>query len=176
MIQIRQSNTSDASAIARVRVESWRAAYRGIVPDDFLAGMDAAEWADGYRRFLDNPPERIVSFVVEENGAIVGMASAGPNRDNDTPYSAELFLIYLLPSHWRHGIGLTLVDATARSLIYLGLSSMIVWVLAENWPARYFYEALGGQYFRERATDIEGSPLQEVSYGWPDLSILVNQN
>ena len=54
MIQIRQSNTSDASAIARVRVESWRAAYRGIVPNDFLAGMDAAEWADGYRRFTDS--------------------------------------------------------------------------------------------------------------------------
>ena len=90
MIEIRQSNTSDASAIARIRVESWRAAYRGIVPDDFLDGMDAAQWADGYRRFLDNRPERLVSFAAEEDRAIVGMAAAAPNRDSDTPYSAEL--------------------------------------------------------------------------------------
>ena len=82
-------------------------------------------------------------------------------------------MIYLLPGHWRRGIGFTLVDATARSSIDLGPSSMIVWVLAENWPARRFYEALGGQYSRERPTDIAGSPLLEVSYGWPDLSILI---
>ena len=113
MIDIRQSNTSDASAIARVRVESWRAAYRGIVPDDFLDGMDAAQWADGCRRLLDNPRERLVSFVAEEDGAIVGMTGAGPNRGDDTPCSVELFLIYLLPGHWRRGIGLTLVNATA---------------------------------------------------------------
>ena len=176
MMKIRQSNTSDTSAIARVRVESWRAAYRGIVPDDFLDGMDAAQWADGYRRFLENPPDRLVSFVAEVDRTIVGMAAAGPNRDHDTPYSAELFLIYLLPGYWRRGIGLKLVDATARSLIDLGLSSMIVWVLAENWPARRFYEALGGRYFRKRPTDIAGSPLQEVSYGWAALSALIRQD
>ena len=50
---------------------------------------------------------------------------------------------------------------------------MIAWVLAENWPARRFYEALGGDYFRERTTDIAGSPLLGVSYGWPDPSILI---
>ena len=176
MIEIRQSNPSDASAIARVREESWRAAYRGIVPDDFLDGMDATQWADGYRRFLDNPSERLVSIVAEQDGTIVGMVAAGPNRDNDTPYSAELFMIYLLPGHWRRGIGLTLVGATARSLIDLGLSSMVVWVLAENWPARRFYEVLGGRYFRRRLTSIAVSPLQEVSYGWPELSILISQN
>ena len=47
MLEIRRSNTSDASAIVWVRVESWRAANRGIVPDDFLDGIEAAQWADG---------------------------------------------------------------------------------------------------------------------------------
>ena len=176
MIKIRLSNPSDASAIARVRADSWRAAYRDIVPDDFLDGMDVERWADGYRRFLGNPPDKLVSIVAEAEAEIVGMAVAGPNRDDDTPYSAELFMIYLLPGNWRRGIGLRLVDTTAQSLLGLGLSSMVVWVLAENWPARRFYEALGGQYFRQRPTDIAGSPLQEVSYGWPDLGALIHQD
>ena len=43
MIEVRHMNQSDASAIARVRAESWRAAYRGIVPDAFLDGMDVGD-------------------------------------------------------------------------------------------------------------------------------------
>ena len=176
MIEVRRPNINDASNISRVRAESWRAAYRGIVPDDYLDGMDVEGWAEGFRRFLENPPDKLVSFVAEADAEIVGMAVAGRNRDNDTPYAAELFMIYLSPQYWRRGIGLTLMDATAQSLIDLGLSSMIVWVLAENRSARRFYEVLGGQYFRERPTDIAGSPLQEVSYGWPDLSVLICQD
>ena len=176
MIEIRHAQIADAADISRVRTESWRAAYRGIVSDDFLDAMDVAAWADGFRRFLENPPDELVSLVAETDATIVGMAVAGRNRDNDTPYSAELLMIYLDPKYWRRGIGLKLMDATARSLTGLGLSSMIVWVLAENWPARRFYEVLGGRYLRERPTDIADSPLPEVSYGWPDLSVLVRQD
>ena len=60
--------------------------------------------------------------------------------------------------------GSTIMQATTTWLIGQGITSVIVWVLAENWPARRFYEALGGQYFAQRSTDIAGSPLPEVSY------------
>ena len=176
MIEVRHMNQSDASAIARVRAESWRAAYRGIVPDAFLDGMDVGGWADVYRRLLENPPEKMASFVVEADAKVVGMAATSPNRDDDTPYSAELLMIYLALGYWRRGIGQKLMHATTTWLIGQGMASMIVWGLAENWPARRFYEALGGQYFGQRSTDIAGSPLPEVSYGWTDITILAKHD
>ena len=131
-------NQSDASAIARVRAESWRAAYRGIVPDAFLDGMDVGGWADVYRRLLENPPEKMASFVVEADAKVVGMAATSPDRDDDTPYSAELLMIYLALGYWRRGIGQKLMHATTTWLIGQGMASMIVWGLAENWPADDF--------------------------------------
>ena len=54
-----------------------------------------------------------------------------------------------------------------------GLDSMIVWVLAENRPARRFYEALGARLVTERHVEIGGASLPEVAYGWSDIGALV---
>jgi RimJ/RimL family protein N-acetyltransferase len=40
--EVRRATTADAEEIARVNVASWRAAYRGLVPDAVLDRMDPA--------------------------------------------------------------------------------------------------------------------------------------
>ncbi len=174
MVQVREANIGDAAGIARVRAESWRAAYRGIVPDEFLDAIDVTEWAERQRRNMENEPAGLVAFVATIQGEVVGWAACGRNREKDTAYAGELFTVYLLPAHWRRGIGRLLMKAAAQSLIEQGMDSMILWVLAENWPARHFYEALGGQYVSERGIEIGGVCLREVSYVWDDLSPLVS--
>ena len=172
-VLIRHAVIDDAAGIARVRAESWLGAYRGIVPDEFLDAIDVGEWSERQRRNMENVPDDLVSFVAETQGQVVGWAAGGPNREDDPDYSGKLYAIYLLPEHQRRGIGLKLMAATARWLIGEGMDSMIVWVLAENHPARRFYEALGGQYVREHQIEIGGVWLPEVSYGWSDLGTLV---
>lgn len=39
MITVREATEADLSGIARVLVDTWRATYRGIVPDSCLDGM-----------------------------------------------------------------------------------------------------------------------------------------
>jgi hypothetical protein len=39
MLTIRPARPGDETAIARVHVDSWRTTYRGIMPDDVLAGQ-----------------------------------------------------------------------------------------------------------------------------------------
>ena len=51
-ITIRPANVRDAAAIARVRIDSWRATYRGIIPDAYLAGMNEDESTAGWERIL----------------------------------------------------------------------------------------------------------------------------
>lgn len=173
-VLIRHAEIDDAAGIARVRAESWLGAYRGIVPDEFLDAIDVGEWAERQHRNMENVSGDLVSFVAETQGEVVGWAAGGPNREDDPDYSGELYAIYLLPERQRRGIGLNLTAATARWLIGEGMDSMIVWVLAENHPARRFYEALGGQYVRDHQIEIGGARLPEVSYGWRDLGKLAD--
>lgn len=170
---IRCANAEDAAGIARVRAESWRTAYRGIVSDEYLDAIDVAEWSERQRLNMENQPAELVSLVADYAGLIVGWAALGPNRETGTPFAGELYAIYLLPEYWRRGIGRLLMEATAESLLERGMRSMILWVLAENRPARRFYEALGGEYVRERQISIGDASLPEVAYGWHDLGWLL---
>jgi hypothetical protein len=60
IVTIRDAIVSDAQAIASVRVSSWRAAYRGLLPDDVLAGLSVAarrrSWSDILRASTANWP------------------------------------------------------------------------------------------------------------------------
>ena len=43
----------DAAGIARVHVDTWRTAYRGLIPDDVLAGFSYLAANDPARRFYE---------------------------------------------------------------------------------------------------------------------------
>ena len=173
MIVLRQPTLDDADAIARVHALSWKSAYRGIVPDEFLDAIDVDAWAERHRHTMVEDPRVFVAYVAEEEGEIVGWALGGPNRDTSLEFSSELFTIYLHPDYLRQGIGRKLIAAVAESLADLGFESMLVWVLAENWPARRFYEALGGAYVSRGVMDMDDAALPVVSYGWRDLRVLL---
>jgi hypothetical protein len=38
-MHIREATMADVAAIARVHVESWRATYKGLLPDGYLANL-----------------------------------------------------------------------------------------------------------------------------------------
>jgi hypothetical protein len=50
MVELRNATPADARAIAAVNVASWRAAYRGLMPDDVLSGLSVPDrerfWSD----------------------------------------------------------------------------------------------------------------------------------
>ena len=169
MVLIRRADIRDAAGIGEVHAESWRATYRGIVPDEYLDAIDVAEWSERQRRRLAENPDDVVSLVAEAEGRIVGWAVGGPNRESEPDHAGELYAIYLLPGYQRRGTGLKLTAATVRCLLDAGMESMVVWVLAANQPARRFYETLGASYCQEREVELAGAKLIEVAYGWPDL-------
>src|SRR6266542_4172074 len=73
--RIRRATVEDAAAIARVRVDTWRSAYRGILPDELLDGLDPAESAVRWRRGLETLNPDRVAYVADAGGAIVGEKS-----------------------------------------------------------------------------------------------------
>lgn len=173
---VRAATLEDAAAIARVHIETWRTAYRGLVPDDVLAGLSYERRLQRWTEILSRPADgRFGTFVAAADDRVVGFASGGPERDGDPLYQGELYAIYVLEVYERRGLGRLLTHAVAAMLVEAGFASMLVWVLADNIGARRFYETLGGTLLREKPADVFGYVLPEVSYGWTDLGELARK-
>jgi L-amino acid N-acyltransferase YncA len=171
MTFIRPATQADVPAIARIHVDSWRATYRGIVPDAVLDALSYAEHEERWQQRVQPDAESITLVAEDGTGAILGFVIGGKERTGDPLYDAEVYAIYLDPSHMRHGTGTQLTHGLARVLQAKGFHSLLVWVLAAN-PARHFYTALGAQYVREATITIGGAELPEYAYGWPTLATL----
>jgi len=168
---LRIATLDDVPGIARVHVDSWRTTYAGLMPDSILANISLEKRTRMMEGFIRSQPENAITYVVEEKDGIVGFAQCGPNRevDVDGAYAGELYGIYLLVEWQGKGLGKQLVQAVTRFLLSHRVESMIVWALANNFPACSFYQALGGVFVREREIDIQGHAMVEASYGWKDL-------
>jgi len=167
---VRPAELADAAPIARVHVDTWRSAYRGLLDDDYLASLDQAGYAERWRRILADSSSRV--YVAEASQGVIGFASGGRERAGEDGFSGELYAIYVLEEAQGHGHGRRLVQAVVGGLRELELPDMIVWVLRENRTARRFYERLGGVFVREQPITIGSAQLQEVSYGWKRLADL----
>jgi L-amino acid N-acyltransferase YncA len=167
-IEIRLATVDDADAIAETHVASWKATYRGIVPQDYLDSLSVQQRADRWRSSLIAPSAMNI-YVADLGGAICGFASGGPARAEIPGFSGELYAIYLHPDAFLRGIGSRLFRAITEDLQFSGHRSMYVWVLADN-PSRGFYERLGGKPLTAANIEIGGKTLVEVSYGWDDLA------
>jgi ribosomal protein S18 acetylase RimI-like enzyme len=164
---IRSATLTDAPAIARVHVASWRSTYRGLLSEDFLLSLSETGYSERWKRVIAERTSKV--YVAEDEGEVVGFSSGGRERAGEKGYEGELYAIYVLDSAQRRGFGRELVRATVSGLRELGLDNMIIWVLRDNQPARAFYERLGGVYVRAQPITIGLTTLEEVSYGWRRL-------
>ncbi len=167
---VRPALPRHAPAIAEVYVESWRQAYRGIVPDAVLDGMSIRRESQRWHRHLSDMPPGCCAFVAGERGAVIGFATMGPARGR--PTEAEVFTLYLRPSVQRRGVGRMLMAACAEQLQAEGFLEGQVEVLKANRSARRFYERLGGAPICEREVPVGKATLPVVRYHWSDLAAL----
>ncbi|HET9999863.1 MAG TPA: GNAT family N-acetyltransferase [Ktedonobacteraceae bacterium] len=173
MVTIREACIEDAAGMAKVHVDSWRTTYAGIVPDAYLANLSYARRENLWRDILGNISENKYRFVaVNDAGQIVGFVSGGPKRNGDPMYQAELYSIYLLQKYQGQGIGRQLTRRLVERFLQAGIRSMLLWVFVDN-PSCRFYEALGGQRLQVEQADFDGVLVDEVAYGWPDISVIL---
>jgi GNAT superfamily N-acetyltransferase len=170
-VVIRRATVADASVIAAVRIDSWRATYRGIIPDDYLDGMKVEDSTAIWSRILSATSSAANVFVAEVDGEVLGFAAGMTLKEAKLGYDSELTAIYLEPSVQRAGIGRRLVAHVAATLANAGANNMLVWVLAENRQARQFYEMLGAELLVEQPFSWDGLDLQEAGYGWRTIRV-----
>ena len=178
-MRIREARLGDEAAMARVSVDSYRAAHRDHIPEKSLMRYTYEEsernWARALRE-LSEADERQEYIYVAENdaGNIIGVAMGGPEGSNHPLYTGEIYFLYLLPEYHRRGIGRQLTISVVERLVEHGMDSLLIRVLKANAPARRFYEALGGQLVLEEQIEDRGAVLDQVAYGWSDVSELLH--
>jgi ribosomal protein S18 acetylase RimI-like enzyme len=167
---IRRATLDDAPILAHIRITSWRSAYAGLMPADFLAGQSLDEHLMWWQKQLSNPDPRTATFVMEDD-VVFAFATVGPEKVGTFPaYPYEVYAIHVLPDAKRRGVGRLLMATVARHLMTNGVRSMMLWVLRDNTPARAFYEKLGGKVIAEQENNVWGTWVPEVAYGWDDLT------
>jgi ribosomal protein S18 acetylase RimI-like enzyme len=164
-VTVRSGSTGDARAISELHIAAWRAAYRGLMPDAYLAALDVEQRVKLWARTLSRPGPSSVA-VAEIDGAIAGFCFFGASRDAEPPGVAEIFAVNVHPDHWRHGAGGALCAHALRQAASRESTSMTLWVLKGNDRARAFYASLGYAPDGAERTDTKliGSPLHEMRY------------
>ncbi|AKG04823.1 GNAT family N-acetyltransferase [Salimicrobium jeotgali] len=166
-MEIRSARLEDAPGVAKVQVETWKTTYRGIVPEGYLNRMTPENRREKWEKIIE---KGMVYVAVNEEEEITGFASGGPSRSPQLhPHEAELYAIYIREDDQGKGLGRKLLTPVVNELMEGGRSSMLVYVLAEN-ESRYFYEALGAKLLDKIKIGIDGKTLNELIYGWDDIS------
>jgi ribosomal protein S18 acetylase RimI-like enzyme len=162
-IRIRTAAAADAAGVASVHDAAWMEAYRGIIPGAHLERMvqrrGTSWWANAIAK-----GSRIA--VLDFNDTIAGYASYGRNRAVSLPYRGEIFELYLLPEFQGVGFGRRLFSAAQRELAGHGLTSLVVWSLADNERAIQFYEKLGGLMVGRAHENFGDVSRERLAFGW----------
>jgi len=135
----------DARAIAEINVATWRAAFRGAMPDAILDGLSVDKREAGFQKVLSSSAAKPArTEVAWENGEIVGFAVFGASRDEDAPAdTGEIYAIYVREECWNRGIGRLLLDHARASLAASGSASLTLWTLAGVEKTIRFYRSSG---------------------------------
>jgi RimJ/RimL family protein N-acetyltransferase len=132
---------------------------RPHLPAEALAARtperNLAEWEG----ILTHIPERATILVAEIDQRLVGVAGAGPARDQDLDPAmiGKLYTLYVHPEAWGNGFGSAVHQAAMRYLVAEGFGSSVLWVLDGNHRARRLNERRGWRADGRRA-DEAGAP------------------
>lgn len=165
-IRLRAATLDDAAEMGVFHVRAWQQAYRGQMPDEFLAQLDPVERAGIWRRVLGDPTIDADVILALDGPAIVGLLSSGAWNEADAePGVGELAVMYAAEAYWGRGVGPALHDRAIGSFTARGFTEAVLWVLDSNARAIRFYEREGWKPDGESRPDTFGGiTVNDVRY------------
>lgn len=167
MIRIRRAEDRDRPAIAAIHAESWRDAYRGVLPDSLLDDSIHDIMDDRWATQLIRPEDAV--YVAEQDGAVVGFSATW---DGDSAYIDNLHVSKAARSQ---GVGRRLLAETARHFLRIGRVRAHLHVVTANARARTLYLALGGEPGGVEDKDLYGTMVPNERIDWPNLAVLLER-
>lgn len=162
-VTIRKATIMDSEVISRIHASSWKAAYKGIVPQRYLDELKYDFWENAFQNWLIN--NLVTAQLIYENETPVGCIAYGKSRDEKLPEWGEIVSIYVLPEYCRKGYGQRLIKLAINELDTMGFQNCYLWVLKDNLIARKFYERNGFRCNNDEYNfEILQEPLTDVRF------------
>ena len=162
-IVIRNVRFEDLRNVSEIVVESWKTAYRGIVADEYLDSLTVDQ---NYKKRINDYTEN--GFIVaERDNEVVGFCRYGFENAYGEMFpdvDCELHALYVKPNCKGVGIGTKIINYVINEFKAKGYKKMILWCFKDNYPARMFYEKMGGIYGTEGIITRGGKDYKEVCY------------
>jgi len=169
-LQIRKASEGDIKSVAIVYVEGWKTTYYGLVPDEYLERLSYEKAEQRWLTFLNAENEPFIYIAINDTGKVIGFAAG--KSIVDEKFHGELYSLYLFQECRGVGTGRQLVSAIAKHFLEKGIYSMMVWVMEQNKSGIGFYERMGGKQYLRRKSEFGGTVVDDVAYGWKDVSVL----
>jgi ribosomal protein S18 acetylase RimI-like enzyme len=167
MVDIRPASQDDVSMIAAINIRGWQAAFRDVLPEEFLNRMDPEE-SESFvdEKISQGDPYHLA--VAEDDGKVVGYVMLGPPISEDLGSSAirELYSLYIEPDRIGTGLGRSLMDHALQYLRNGHWDYAVLWTLRDAQRTSRFYERAGWHLDGgEKTEEIpEGNPVVQVRY------------
>ena len=177
-MKIRQATENDAKAMAEIHVDSWKKAYKGILPDELLINLS---YEDREKRWSENINEATsggsMMYVAEDKEhGVIGFVLGGTMRDATLRmrYTAEIYGLYVHPDHQLKGVGTSLFNCIAEFLGSIYHARAGLWILEEH-PDRPFFEKQKTAEIYRKPEKIREKTHTNIAYGIEDLSVYVKE-
>ena len=176
MLAIRKATSADLGSIAKVHVTSSRDAYFGVVPNDYLNGLNVEKSQDMWKSRMKSIPITLpLRKLPTKHFCILLRWTNGRFARNDG-FEFEIFALHVHPDTRRRGIGSTLLHAAfERAEKQCQLNSAIVWTLIDLPLSCRFYEREGGTAIKKGVWQIGSTSVHEVAYGWSNLASILSR-
>lgn len=157
--QVIPADMSNADELGFIHARSWQQAYKGIIPDEYLAGITPQKQAGLFEKIANSG--MAVYYIFRVNGEGAGMAALCKDREEVDEKYGEISAIYFLSQFWGHDH--QAMRFCLERLRENGSRIVTIWVLEDNTRARKFYEKFGFTVDAKKEINI-GEPLIEVRY------------
>ncbi|MGC4105064.1 MAG: GNAT family N-acetyltransferase [Thermomicrobiales bacterium] len=147
---LRAATRADVAALADIHVRAWQRTYRGMMPDEFLDALAPEQRYARWEHDVLAPDAEMTVLVAadEATGRLVGFCSVCPQKhrepgDESLPPAGEIYTMYVDVEDKGRGTGRRLLSAGEDRIRAMGFARGVLWMLADNAPARGFYERIG---------------------------------
>lgn len=146
---IRRATPADARAIGALKVRAWRAAYASFLPAGYLADLDPAAEAAGWKRYLADRPATHRLWVARTAAGrpLAGYCRTGPAEGDDLAdlgaAAGEVYGLYLDPDLVGTGLGRELFGHAVDDLRSRAYRPVCVYAYTPNVRAIRFYRKAG---------------------------------
>lgn len=154
---VRPAQPAEAEAIARLQLESWRVAYRRLLPARVIDQLDPAWMARRWRAAIGEPPSprHAVLVAIEQATEVhlVGFVAAGPADEQaaapdepappDPATTAAITDLLVSPAWGRRGHGSRLLAACVDQWREQRFTTAVAWAFEEDPATRSFLTSTG---------------------------------